>query len=233
LITAATVGTNNIVRAGQAAGYGAELLAGAQTVQPLLMAREGYITYQGILATDSAIANEDYIGAIVNGTGTVLGGLGTAYSAKGTYSIFEENFLVGRIYPSKTGSFFPEGYIGAEGQLQYRGPILGGSYRDVRAANVGGDVHHMPANSASPLSRQIGPGIYMPTLDHARTASFAGNPGSRQYIARQRELIGQGRFNEAVQMDIIDVQGLFGNKYEEHIRQMLDWIRLSRSTPGR
>jgi hypothetical protein len=37
--------------------------------------------------------------------------------------------------------------------------ILGGRYGTGRAANVGGEVHHMPAASVSPLSRNQGPAI--------------------------------------------------------------------------
>lgn len=36
----------------------------------------------------------------------------------------------------------------------------------------------------------------------------------------------------AVQMDIDDLRNLFGNRYDEHIRQLLEWIRQSRTVPG-
>lgn len=116
--------------------------------------------------------------------------------------------------------------------LENRGPILGGSYRDVRAANVGGDIHHMPADSVSPLSRELGPAIHMPTPEHAQTASFGNSRAARAYRAQQQQLIQQGRFMDAVQMDINDVRNLFGNRYDEHIRQMFEWIRQSRTVPG-
>ncbi len=44
-------------------------------------------------------------------------------------------------------------------QLSKGTPIKGGSYEAVRAANVGGDVHHMPGDSVSPISRERGPAI--------------------------------------------------------------------------
>ena len=64
----------------------------------------------------------------------------------------------------------------------------------------------------------------METPDHALTKSFAGSRAAREYRARQRELVEQGRFREAVQMDIDDVRRLFGNKYDEAIRQMNVYI---------
>jgi hypothetical protein len=106
----------------------------------------------------------------------------------------------------------------------------GGSYAAVRAGNTGGDVHHTPATAAltssSSLSREEGPAIFMSTPDHARTASFAGNPGYRAHIDRQRELISQGRWRDAIQMDIDDIRRLFPDgRYDEGIRQMLEYAR--------
>jgi hypothetical protein len=126
----------------------------------------------------------------------------------------------------------PEGYIGTDRQLPYRGPILGGNYRDVRAANVGGDIHHMPADSVSPLTRQEGPGIWMETPDHVRTASFGGSAEARAYRLDQQRLIQQGQFMDAIQMDVDNVRALRGDKYDENIRQMLEWLRLSGTAPA-
>jgi RHS repeat-associated protein len=78
--------------------------------------------------------------------------------------------------------------------LENHGPVLGGNYRDVRVSNVGGDIHHMPADSVSPLPYELGPGIWMPTLEHAQTASFANTRASRAYRTQQAQLINKGRF---------------------------------------
>src|SRR5438132_3056294 len=110
----------------------------------------------------------------------------------------------------------PEGYIPVEFLLPYRGPILGGNYRDVRASNVGGDVHHMPAASVSPLAHELGPAIHMPTPDDARTASYGNTAPARAYRARQRQLIDDGRFMEAFRMDVENLRSLFGNRYHLH-----------------
>ncbi|SHM65320.1 hypothetical protein [Gracilibacillus kekensis] len=99
----------------------------------------------------------------------------------------------------------------------------GGAYKDV--PSNGGEVHHMPANSVSPLSRGNGPGVRMETIDHRQTASWGNSREARAYRAQQKSLIEQGKFNEAQNMDIIDLRNKFGNKYNEGIRQMLEYTK--------
>ncbi len=102
--------------------------------------------------------------------------------------------------------------------------IWGGAYKDIEAN--GGVRHHMPAKSVSTLSETDGPAIWMEAADHAETASH-GNQGSigEEYRARQAALIEQGRFDEALQMDIDDIRSKFGSKYDEGIKQMLEYYR--------
>jgi hypothetical protein len=100
-------------------------------------------------------------------------------------------------------------------------PKLGGAYRDVPAN--GGQVHHTPADSISPLSRREGPGFRMETDDHMDTASWGRGKAAQEYRAQQEQLISEGKFREAQQMDIDDVRSKFGDKYDEGIQQMLDY----------
>ncbi|MBD5149394.1 MAG: hypothetical protein HDT18_03255 [Oscillibacter sp.] len=102
----------------------------------------------------------------------------------------------------------------------------GGSYAEVKATSDGSthEVHHMPADSASPLERNDGPAIKMEKADHRQTASCGSSREAREYCAQQRELIGQGKFREAVQMDIDDIRDQFGNKYDEAISEMLAYV---------
>ncbi|MGI0120191.1 RHS repeat domain-containing protein, partial [Zooshikella sp. RANM57] len=104
-----------------------------------------------------------------------------------------------------------------------KGALKGGRYGKVRYANVGGEVHHMPANSVNGLRHSQGPAIHMPTVDHRQTASH-GHQGlaGAEYRAKQKELIDAGRFDDAIQMDIDDIQTKFGNKYDDAILQMID-----------
>ena len=100
----------------------------------------------------------------------------------------------------------------------------GGKYRDVRKTNKGGEVHHTPANSISPLSRGSGPSVWMEKADHRRTASWGNSKAAREYRARQKKLIDQGKWREAIQMDIDDIRAKFGDKYDQNIQQMLDQL---------
>lgn len=95
---------------------------------------------------------------------------------------------------------------------------LGGAYKDVPAN--GGQVHHMPADSASPYSRREGPSIRMEIEDHMKTNSWGSSKKAVAYRANQKELIEQGKFKEALQMDVNEIKGKFGNKYDEHLNQM-------------
>jgi hypothetical protein len=80
----------------------------------------------------------------------------------------------------------------------------------------------MPANSVSPLSRGNGPSIQMDQLDHYQTASWGRSASAKAYRAQQQLLVNQGRFDDAMQMDIDDVIGKFPGKYDDAILQMLD-----------
>ena len=100
----------------------------------------------------------------------------------------------------------------------------GGSYTKVRAARDGGEVHHTPANSSSPLSTGKGPSIWMHRRDHRRTASCGSSRGARKYRARQKSLIRQGKIREAIAMDLKDIRKKFGDKYDACIRQMLAYV---------
>jgi hypothetical protein len=87
----------------------------------------------------------------------------------------------------------------------------------------GGEVHHAPANSVSPLSRRKGPGWRMDPADHMNTKSWGSSKSAQAYRAEQKALIEQGRFREAQQMDIVDSHEQFGSKYDEGIRQALEY----------
>ena len=114
--------------------------------------------------------------------------------------------------------------LGTAGKASHGTTRVGGAYSDVRAANVGGEVHHMPANSVSPIPRADGPAIWMETADHGLTGSNGSGGWAAAYRADQQALINSGRFMDAVQMDIDNVHNLFGSKYDEAIEQMLDYI---------
>ena len=80
----------------------------------------------------------------------------------------------------------------------------------------------MPADSINGLPRKRGPAIQMEPTDHEMTAShtFNGKAGA-VYRAKQQSLIRAGRFGAAIQMDIDDIRGQFGEKYDEAIKEMI------------
>lgn len=84
----------------------------------------------------------------------------------------------------------------------------------------------MPANDASPLSKEKGPSIIMDKGDHKQTASWGASKEAKAYRTTQKELIQQGKFKEAQNMDIQDVKSKFGDKYDVHITQMNEYTNL-------
>lgn len=104
---------------------------------------------------------------------------------------------------------------------------LGGSYNEVETQ--GGEVHHMPAKDANPyLSPGKGPSIRMEIADHYLTKSWGRRASAIAHRATQAGLIAQGKFLDAVAMDIADIRRPeFGGKYEKGIQQMLDYIERS------
>jgi hypothetical protein len=100
----------------------------------------------------------------------------------------------------------------------------GGAWKDIEVS-PGYQRHHMPANSISPLSREAGPAIRMELDDHTKTASWGPYPDAKVHRARQADLIRNGDFAGAQDIDIEDIRALFGNKYDDAIEQMLQHSR--------
>jgi len=57
--------------------------------------------------------------------------------------------------------------------------------------------------------------------DHKLTLSYGNSRAAQAYRQTQAELIEQGDFRGAQQLDINDITGKFGNKYDDAIQQML------------
>jgi RHS repeat-associated protein len=111
-------------------------------------------------------------------------------------------------------------------------PQLGGGYGAVRAAatreGLGGQVHHMPSSAATQrggpppgVTHWNGPSIWMASEDHALTASNGQRgPASIMYREDQVTLIKSGQYLDALKMDVDNVRGMFGDKYDGAIQQM-------------
>ena len=83
----------------------------------------------------------------------------------------------------------------------------------------------MPSNESSYLEVNDGPAIVMDYQDHRQTASCGRSREAQEYRAKQKELIDQGKFREALQMDIDDIHDKFGTKYDKEINQMLEYYK--------
>jgi hypothetical protein len=97
----------------------------------------------------------------------------------------------------------------------------------------GEEIHHMPAVDSYACARGIdptlpempygqGPEIQMEAADHALTASYKNSAAAMDYLQTQADLIAQGRIDEAIQMDINNVQTLFPGKYDAAIDDMVN-----------
>lgn len=105
----------------------------------------------------------------------------------------------------------------------------GGSYGSLKEKGHGylsdppQEIHHMPADSVNNLDRDDGPAIAMDKQDHQQTASYGSSKEAIEYRQQQKELIEDGKFEEAIQMDIDDIKSKFGDRYDEAIGQMKEY----------
>jgi len=82
----------------------------------------------------------------------------------------------------------------------------------------------MPSNIASHLETKDGPAIRMEKENHRKTASCGSSREAKEYQAEQKKLIDEGKFREAIKMDIDDIREKFGNKYDNAISEMLEYV---------
>lgn len=101
--------------------------------------------------------------------------------------------------------------------------VLGGSYQEVKNGYPKGShnyhAHHLYAKSSYKgvlgLNRDQGPSIRMTAEDHMELASSI----SKKHRNDQRDLLKQGKYREAWDMDVKDIRNKFPNKYDQHINQ--------------
>lgn len=124
----------------------------------------------------------------------------------------------------------------------------GGSYKDVKEKNKADnkgkskrdqcDAHHIPADDAYPndLKDKIGtvksgkkdkvngPAISMENGDHTQTASYGRGAEAQKYRAKQNELIKNGKFQEAFDMDVADIKSKFPGKYDSSLDEAQQYL---------
>lgn len=100
--------------------------------------------------------------------------------------------------------------------------IQGGAYKDL-PNKEGFEKHHMPADSTTDLPYGDGPCINMERSDHRLTASCGNSIEAQEYREAQRQLVSEGKFKEALQMDIDDIKDKFGDKYDKAIEELKEY----------
>ncbi len=97
----------------------------------------------------------------------------------------------------------------------------GGTYGQVRADTVGGNVHHAPSDFATNETKALGSAVWMTVEDHLQTASNGSTKQAEAYQRRQKRLIDSGNYNQAQQEDVQDIHRIGGGLYDIPLRQML------------
>lgn len=63
----------------------------------------------------------------------------------------------------------------------------------------------------------------MEKADHQPTASWGRRKSASQWRTVQEDLIQRGKFGKAMEMDIRDIQRKFENKYNDSMREMIEY----------
>ena len=116
-------------------------------------------------------------------------------------------------------------------EINNQSGALGGRYSDMTNPGDGSlNKHEMPSFEAYNQGKGITdghrgelPSIKMDAGDHRMTGSFGISKDAMAYRAKQAQLIAEGKMHAAIQMDIDDITSKFGTKYNDHIKQMLEY----------
>lgn len=65
--------------------------------------------------------------------------------------------------------------------------------------------------------------IHMDTSEHRGMSSTGSSKKAKAYREKQAQLIGDGKFSEAMEMDIDETIRKYGTKYNQHMDEMLDY----------
>ena len=112
-----------------------------------------------------------------------------------------------------------------------KGPYRGGAHsKTSKPVNDKKDSHHIPAKDISPLDPKDGPAIKMEPKDHAKTSSNGQMAGSVEYREALEELISQGKWREAMAMEVRDLRRVAREagdpkRYNEALLEMLEYYK--------
>ena len=97
----------------------------------------------------------------------------------------------------------------------------GGRYADLKVG-PNQQRHHMPAQGSG-VPKDNGGAVVMEAKDHELTTSWDNSIAAQKFKQRQTELLNQGRYRDAIDMDIQDIlkkfpDGRYNNAIQEMIR---------------
>ncbi|MBF9070398.1 RHS repeat-associated core domain-containing protein [Streptacidiphilus fuscans] len=117
---------------------------------------------------------------------------------------------------------------------------MGGWYYKLQPANWSDgsnstryEINHVPAKATykslgmagGDLNMGYGPAIRMEYQHHRDFISTGSGPGPDRWRAAQSSLIRQGKFDEAMKMDIDEIRRVHGTKYDAAIKEMRESIQ--------
>jgi hypothetical protein len=83
----------------------------------------------------------------------------------------------------------------------------------------------MPADGATSLPKKDGPAIKMDPKDHEQLSSTGNSADARAYRKEISDLLKDGKWRDALAKEIKDVRRVAGRKYNEAIREMLEYAK--------
>ncbi len=101
-----------------------------------------------------------------------------------------------------------------------------GTYRGERKSHKGGETNHSPAWGAykdlpNRPSYGSAPAYHMDKVDHRGMSSTGSSTTARRWRSQQRQFILQGRWDLAMEMDIIETKRKFEDKYDKRLKRMV------------
>ncbi|MFN9371898.1 MAG: polymorphic toxin-type HINT domain-containing protein [Planctomycetaceae bacterium] len=135
-------------------------------------------------------------------------------------------------------------HIAYDLESQSLGKYRGGAHSEMTSISKRGDgldSHHMPDRYADPSTTSLdGPAIQMDPSDHHATSSNGRHgTAAARYRAKTAEMIANGRYRDAMAREIRDVRRAASvvsgdvTKYNQAIREMLEYARRSGQLPGK
>lgn len=106
----------------------------------------------------------------------------------------------------------------------------GGAYKDLKDPATGNnipgtEINHIPPDSVMEnipgWSYEGGSAVQMDYIDHREVRSTARSNDSIAYRAKLEALVKNGQIGDAIALDVDDIQGKFGSKYDDALREMI------------